>query len=196
VSDLDRPAVLASDAERERSVTLLRDATVEGRLTLEEFSDRVGHAQLARTRQDLAALVQDLPAPTATPVAANARHVALFSRLVRRGPWELAARSSFRSIFGTINLDLREATLAAAEVDVDVFNFFGTVTVIVPEGVAVSVDGGGLFASQVIDPPAASPIRDAPKLRVRLSGPGGTLYVRNREAPSDRLGMLGAGHTR
>ena len=36
------------------------------------------------------------------------------------------------SIFGTINLDLREATLAAAEVDVDVFNFFGTVTMIGP----------------------------------------------------------------
>jgi Domain of unknown function (DUF1707) len=33
--------ILASDAERERSIMLLRDAVGEGRLTLEEFSERV-----------------------------------------------------------------------------------------------------------------------------------------------------------
>jgi Domain of unknown function (DUF1707) len=32
---------LASDAERERSIALLRDAVGEGRLTLEEFSERL-----------------------------------------------------------------------------------------------------------------------------------------------------------
>jgi Domain of unknown function (DUF1707)/Cell wall-active antibiotics response 4TMS YvqF len=175
----DRPAVLASDADREQSVALLREATVEGRITLEEFTDRVGHAQLARTHNDLAALVEDLPCPTTAVALAprHSRHVAFCSRLVRRGRWELAARSSFRSIFGTIDLDLREATLAGPEIDVDVFNLFGTVTVIVPEGISVEVDGGGLFASQVIQPSTTPPIRDAPKLRIHLSGPGGTLYV-------------------
>jgi hypothetical protein len=38
----DLPAIRASDEERERSVVLLRDAVVSGRLTLEEFSERVG----------------------------------------------------------------------------------------------------------------------------------------------------------
>ena len=42
---------------------LLSQAVVEGRLTLEEFSDRVGRAQAARTREELAVLTQDLPAP-------------------------------------------------------------------------------------------------------------------------------------
>ena len=32
------PAILASDAERQRAVAVLRDAVVEGRLTLEEQS--------------------------------------------------------------------------------------------------------------------------------------------------------------
>jgi hypothetical protein len=45
--------ILASDAERERSIALLRDAVSEGRLTLEEFSERVGLAHAARTDQDL-----------------------------------------------------------------------------------------------------------------------------------------------
>ena len=45
---------------------MLRRAVVDGRLTLEEFSDRVGLAQVARTDQDLAVLGSDLPeAPTA-----------------------------------------------------------------------------------------------------------------------------------
>ena len=48
--------ILVSDAERERSVALLRLAVGEGRLTLEEFSERVGLACAARTDQELASL--------------------------------------------------------------------------------------------------------------------------------------------
>jgi uncharacterized protein DUF1707/cell wall-active antibiotic response 4TMS protein YvqF len=178
---------------------LLREAVAEGRLTLEEFSERVGAAQVARTGQDLALLTRDLPSPAAAsaagaPVGVAARHLAFCSCLVRKGPWELAARSSFRSIFGTINLDLRQARLAGPEVDLEIHNVFGTVTVIVPEGIAVSVDGGGLFASQVIDAPGIVAVAGAPVLRIRCSGPGGTLYVRTREpGPAGRSTMLGRG---
>jgi hypothetical protein len=57
-----QPAILAGDQEREHSTQLLSRAVVEGRLTLEEFSDRVGRAQAARTREELATLTRDLPA--------------------------------------------------------------------------------------------------------------------------------------
>ena len=175
----DQP-VLASDAEREQSIVLLRDAVTSGRLTLEEFSDRVERAQAARTDRDLATLTVDLPALAPDlPAAPAARHRALFSRLVRRGAFELPARSSWRSVFGTIVLDLREARLEGPEVGLDIYNLFGTVTVVVPPGVAVEVEGGGMFASQVVEPPAWRPPPGAPRLRIRLSGPGGTLYVRS-----------------
>jgi hypothetical protein len=173
---------------------VLREAVADGRLTLEEFSERVGQAQVARTGQDLAVLVSDLPGPftTQAPVSAVARYRAVCSRLVRKGPWALAERSSFQSIFGTIDLDLRQARLPGPEVVLEIFNLFGTVTVIVPEGIVVSVEGGGLFASQVIDAPAVPAIAGAPVLRIRVSGPGGTLYVRSREPePKTLLGMLG-----
>jgi hypothetical protein len=179
------PAILAGDAEREQSTQLLSHAVVEGRLTLEEFSDRVERAQAARTRDELATLTQDLPA--APPPAASTelarpqqKHVAFCSRLVRSGPWELAPRSEFRSIFGTITLDLSQARLPGSEVDLEIFNLFGTVTVIVPESVDVSVSGGGMFASQVIQPHTAPPVPGAPKLRIKARGPGGTLYVRTK----------------
>lgn len=176
----DQSPILASDAEREQSIVLLRDAVTSGRLTLEEFSDRVGRAQLARTDRDLAALTVDLPsAPPARPAVPPVRHRALFSKLVRRGAFELPPRSSWRSLFGTIVLDLSQARLEGPEVDLEIYNLFGTVTVIVPAGVTVDVEGGGAFASQVLEPPAWQPPAGAPRLRIRTSGPGGTLYVRS-----------------
>jgi hypothetical protein len=42
------PAIRISDAERQHAIGVLRDAVVEGRLTLEEYSDRVGIAVGAR----------------------------------------------------------------------------------------------------------------------------------------------------
>jgi len=177
------PAILASDAERERAIERLQGAVVEGRLTLEEFSERVESAQQARTDHELAALHVDLPADRSAgaEVAAPAsRYTALCSHLVRTGPWELQSRAAYRSICGTIDLDLSQARLPGREVDLDVYNFAGTVTLIIPEGVRVSVEGGGPFASQKIEAPAAPPTADAPLVRIRLRGPFGTLHVRSR----------------
>jgi hypothetical protein len=179
----DRHPILASDAEREHTVTRLRDAVAEGRLTLEEFSERVGAAQLARTDQELAVLSGDLPAAPATAPAVGSEpesHRAICSHLVRQGPWSLPARSRWRSLFGTIDLDLRQARLNGSDTEIAVHNVFGTVTVIVPEGLEVIVRGGGMFASQKIESPAAPPAPDGPRLVIDASGPGGTLYVRSR----------------
>jgi hypothetical protein len=187
-------SIRAGDADRERSVEQLRQAVVEGRLELEEFTDRVGLAQRARTESELAGLTRDLPAAAPGPVAGPERHLAVCSRLVRNGHWELSARTSFRCLFGTVSLDLRQARLAGPEVEVDVYNLFGTVTVTAPEGIEVSVHGGGLFASQVIDPPSGPRIPGAPKLRINVHGPGGTLYVRSRpEHSSSEARALGRG---
>jgi uncharacterized protein DUF1707/cell wall-active antibiotic response 4TMS protein YvqF len=179
----DKPALLIGDADRERGVSLLRDAVVDGRLTLEEFSERVGGVQLARTEPELSALVADVPAHAQPPaLTTNVSHRAVCSRLHRSGYWELDQSSQFSSIFGTIDLDLRQATLHGDVVEVRIFNLFGTVTVIVPEGITVTVEGGGMFASQVIEPPAAAPVPGSPRLRIRVSGPGGTLYVRSHSS--------------
>jgi Domain of unknown function (DUF1707)/Cell wall-active antibiotics response 4TMS YvqF len=183
VSDKREPTpILASDAERERNVSLLREAVGEGRLTLEEFTERVGLAQTARTDRELAHLVRDLPAPGSSrppgPVAEE--HRALFSHVARSGPWLLPARSSWRSIFGTIELDLRQARLTDQDTLVEIYNFFGTVTLLVPQGVEVVVRGGGLLASQHIDSPSQRPIAGAPRLTIDTRGPGGTLHVRTQ----------------
>jgi len=95
--DESRPTpILASDAERERSIALLRDALGEGRLTLEEFSERVGLVHAARTDQELATLARDLPGNTAAslpPAGISEEHRAFCSHLIRSGPWSLAGRA-------------------------------------------------------------------------------------------------------
>jgi hypothetical protein len=59
----------ASDSERERVVTRLRDAAATGRLSVAELDERVETAYQSVTRGELAALLDDLPAPprAATP---------------------------------------------------------------------------------------------------------------------------------
>lgn len=190
-----RAPILASDAERDRSVLQLRDAVGEGRLTLEEFSDRVGLVQTARTDQELTHLTRDLPAappPAAVPAAAAQQHRAICSHLTRSGPWSLPQRSAWRSVFGTIDLDLRQARLASTDTTLEVSNLFGTVTVIVPDGIEVVVQGGGMFASQKVEASAQLPLPGAPRLTIDCRGPGGTLYVRTQPPTSLRQSVRGA----
>ena len=52
----------ASSADRERAVDVLKAGFAEGRLTQDEYNDRMGRAYAARTYGDLATLTADLPA--------------------------------------------------------------------------------------------------------------------------------------
>ena len=65
----ERPDLRASDADRLAAAERLRVHHLAGRLTLEEFEDRVARAHQAVTLGDLAALEADLPAPPAPPAA-------------------------------------------------------------------------------------------------------------------------------
>ena len=68
----------ASHADRERAIDVLKAAFAEGRLDQDEYTDRVGLAQVSRTYADLGALVADLPvgpfgtlAPAPAPAAGS-----------------------------------------------------------------------------------------------------------------------------
>ncbi len=53
--------MLASPADRDRAIRVLQDSFVEGRLTKEEFDDRVGQAIMSRDFGELLTLISDLP---------------------------------------------------------------------------------------------------------------------------------------
>ncbi len=55
------PRVRASDTDRERTASLLREHHAQGRLSAEEFNDRLDRAFEAKTVGELDALLADLP---------------------------------------------------------------------------------------------------------------------------------------
>lgn len=143
----DAPDLRASDAEREAAMAVLQDAAGEGRLTLEELTDRLEAADAARTRGELARLTADLPEPAAaagrlpsTGGAAAAVDVgSVFGDVRRSGRWSLPGTSRWHSVFGDVVLDLREAHVAGRELTVAASTVFGDIDLLVPEGIVVDV---------------------------------------------------------
>ena len=64
------PALRVSDADRHRVVNVLQEHCSQGRLTVDEFSERTSEALASRTQADLDRVLRELPAlpPPSPPV--------------------------------------------------------------------------------------------------------------------------------
>lgn len=173
----------------------LRAAAGAGCLTLEELADRLEAAGGARTRDELAALTRDLPAEhgaafaRATPVAGHENR--LFGDVRRAGEWLVPARSRWRSTFGDIELDLREAHVAATDVTIDARTIFGDVDLLVPEGVVVEIRSRVVLGDVIQDAAQAAPF-GAPRIVLEGGTVFGDVRVRGkrlREALLERVGL-------
>jgi hypothetical protein len=72
------------------------------------------------------------------------RVLSVFGANTRRGAWEPAERVEAASIFGSVTLDLREASLYDVT-RIQCFCLFGNVEVLVPSDVDVDANGVGIF---------------------------------------------------
>ena len=59
------PDLRIGDAERDAAAARLRESYAQGRLTLDEFNERLAAALAARTDRELRQVTQDLPQPVA-----------------------------------------------------------------------------------------------------------------------------------
>jgi Domain of unknown function (DUF1707)/Cell wall-active antibiotics response 4TMS YvqF len=178
-----------SDLEREQTVELLREALLAGRLTLDEFSERVDSAYGARLGAELERARADLPGPAASSGRRPMRlSVAFFGHLVRRGRLRLRRRTVAVGTFADVDLDLREAQIDAARVTVHVNVLFGNVDVYVPEGIDVDVGGMILFGRRR-DWGRETARAPTPTVSVRAHGLFGTVDV--WRVPSDVRGTYG-----
>jgi hypothetical protein len=165
----DPPALRASDADRDRMVVLLREHATQGRLTLEEFTERMSAAYLARTNDELEELSRDLPV-THAAVASRRRPtrfvLALLGSSEREGRLRLRRRVGCLVGLGNIDLDLRQATFDGDVITVFAVGVFGAIDVYVPEGVEVDLHGlalGGHKGAHGNDP---LPVVGTPLVRV------------------------------
>ncbi|MEE1802389.1 DUF1707 domain-containing protein [Streptomyces sp. NPDC101062] len=178
----ERPETRASDAEREQVAERLREAMAEGRLTMEEFDERLGVAYQARTHGELVPLVRDLPAPgTTTDVARTADRetapgvwadrvgrepatskgaFAFWGGFGRKGTWTVGRKFTAVVFQAGGEIDLREARFADRDVVIRCFTIMGGVHVTVPPELDVEVRGFGLmggFGEAGRDEAAVSP---------------------------------------
>jgi DUF1707 SHOCT-like domain/Cell wall-active antibiotics response LiaF, C-terminal len=178
--------ILATDAERDAALALLREASVDGRLTVEDLAERAELVHVARTREDLAAATSGLERVPAAPTSDVDRQRALLSSLRREGRWRLAPRTRFSAVLGSVTLDLREAVLPGPDVEIEARAILGSVTVVVPAGVEVDVSGTGVLSSEDLQVEGTAPA-GAPRIRIRHSGMLGSLSVRSRLGVTDEI---------
>ena len=185
--------LLVSDAEREATVERIREACADGRLTMEEMSDRSDIAYRARTVAELSVLTRDLPAdrtPAQRPVAVTVggdepkdSFIAVFSGSERKGHWRVPRRSKAVAVFGGVALDLREAEFTARETYMTVTAVFGGVEIKVPEGVEVHLTGWAAFGGKASKVGPARP--GAPVLHLRCQIAFGGVEVKTEPLAQD-----------
>ncbi|MGJ6963049.1 DUF1707 SHOCT-like domain-containing protein [Streptosporangium sp. G11] len=166
-----------SDAEREAAVEWLRVASVEGRLTLGELTERTEAAYTALTQAELAVITSDLPGGHPAPAPAyrppppergqvRRWFVAVMSSSKRRGSWRIDKPIGAVAVMGDVLLDLRQAEVRTGVVDIVATAVMGNVKIIVPDGVDVELDGIAVMGDKKVQVIEAPPGTNAPLVRV------------------------------
>jgi hypothetical protein len=152
-----RGALRVSHEDRDQVAEVLRVAAGDGRLTADELDERLERALTARTYDDLAALVTDLPpaanalAPLPGPLAAAVAGAAgLTKELVRIqvssgqsqrvGRWTVPARMDLKVTSGHIKVDLTEAVITQPTLHIDAEVRSGHILLVTRPGIAVDLD--------------------------------------------------------
>ncbi|MGA8206884.1 MAG: DUF1707 domain-containing protein [Candidatus Dormiibacterota bacterium] len=174
------PSQPVSDAQRDQTIVALREHLVAGRMTLEQFADRVDIALRAEISGDLARAEENLPESGSALAGSHGRParftLALVAHVVRRGRLRIRRRSVVLSILSDIDLDLREATIDGSRAAILVLAMLGNVDLYLPEGINVDIGGPTLFGHRR-DWGRDVALPDAPTVHVRALGCCGTIDV-------------------
>src|ERR1700722_959589 len=180
-----RPArdLRASDADRDRVLAVLTDAAADGRLSQDEFSERMGRAVAGRTLGELAALTADLAETPVVRLDGGRVIAGIFSPARRDGRWVVPETLAVTAVRSTVEVDFREALLQTSRVRVNVTTVVGSVYLYVPDGIRVDVSGHALLGRRALGRnvgPAAAlhPGKDAPVIEVHALVLGGKLVIR------------------
>jgi len=184
----DRPAIRASDQDRDAVVQRLQQAFAERRLDDDEFDDRMRAALTARTSADLDRLTGDLPAAApggAAPAAAGVKPgrwaVAYKNSIRRGGRWRVPERFTSVVYKGGGWLDLRAAELTAPVTTVVAVAYKSRIDILVPPGVRVEMDGFGVSKGWSAEEETEIRLpHDAPTVHIRGIAYKGTIEARTK----------------
>lgn len=146
-------ALRASHADRDQVAEVLRVAAGDGRLSPEELDQRLELALTARTYDELAAVIADLPvggtAVAAAPLS-PARGAPAPKDLIRlhcssghagrQGRWVVPGRMDLKVSSGHLTLDFTQAVITRPELHIDAEVRSGHLTLITRPGIVVDTD--------------------------------------------------------
>jgi hypothetical protein len=169
-----------TDADREAAADRLADAAGDGRLTLEEFSDRVGAVWAADRHDEIAAATGgiELPPPVGSTKTVSSV-VSIMGDQRRAGRWRLPARLRSFCLMGDIELDLRSVVTSEPEVEIRSYTVMGDLEVVVPDGVEVELGGFDLMGDRELRLAPVPRVPGTPLIRVRAYTVMGDVTVRS-----------------
>jgi hypothetical protein len=174
-------AVPIGDPDRERAADLLQRACGDGRLTLEEFSVRVGAVWAADSAAELEKATSGLA--VAPPVGTGRvveKITCVFGENKRTGRWRMFRALRVVTVFGETELDLREVQTDSDVMEITGRCVFGSVKVIVPEGVEVDLAGSAVFASRKVQLAPVPRLAGTPLVRITMNTYFGEVTVRSK----------------
>jgi hypothetical protein len=177
----------ASDADRDRVISVLTDAASDGRLTQEEFSERLSSACSARTLGELAGLTTDLAEAPVVHLDAGRVITGIFNPVRREGRWVVPETLTVTAVRTTVVVDFREALLRSSRVKVYAHAVAGQVHFYVPDGIRVEVAGRAFLGRKSVGrnygAAALQGDQDAPVISVQALILGGKLVVHTPPRP-------------
>jgi hypothetical protein len=190
-----RGALRVSHEDRDQVAEALRVAAGDGRLTGDELDERLERALTARTYDDLAGLVADLPAagtalaPLPGPLAAAApggvapapakelmKIHCSSGHSERVGRWTVPARMELKVTSGHIRVDLTDAVITQPTLHIDAEVRSGHIILMTRPGIAVDLDDVSVRSGHV---KVRAPWGDSAPvfLRVTVAGTCGSGHI-------------------
>jgi hypothetical protein len=166
MSDRSLPAQPPPPERRDQAVDELCEHFAAGHIELDTLEERLSAVETATSEAELVKLVNDLPAlPTvagaSVPVPAQAAEVsaaavtprgrgwalAVLGGSSRKGEWTPPRKLHAVAVMGGVELDFRDAQLAAGETHVTAVAVMGGIEIVVPPGLPVTVRGLGILGA-------------------------------------------------
>ncbi|RCW40498.1 cell wall-active antibiotic response 4TMS protein YvqF [Halopolyspora algeriensis] len=173
----DDPSIRASDAERERVNHQLNEAVGEGRLTLDEFTQRLNQVYESSTRGELQRITADLPASDSGSAALPAETggdtgkrrwtLAILGGSDYKGRRRVPPRIGFFAFMGGSTIDLCEAQLPGDAVEITLVSIMGGTDVIVPKGIRVELDSTDFLGGDDLKIDESAEVANSPVVRIR-----------------------------
>lgn len=178
------------EEDRVAAIARLHDLFSTGELSLERFSDLLEKVFAAPGHADLEAALSTLPplvrlTPTWRRLTKPFVLQAADGGLRLGSGWQLAADTTISTGFGVARVDLTAASWDSCSINLHL-ETWGSIDVLVPEGVAVQMLGG---SGNIHLESLSAPSPGGPVLRISTSGPTGVIHIHHPKERNDGFFM-------